>query len=147
MDYFFIILSACFLFMGMTIYGIYFLLAYFGLNPLGWCENRLCWVASMEPICFWLLSVGSVQSFSLPDLQLRSEVDTSNNLHHSLQNSGEIKWIISLLSCLHAFYLRELQSMESTSWWHTLAWTLLVGARTGSAELLPWSRSASGCFL
>ena len=45
----------------------------------------------MEPMCIWLLSVGSVQSFSLPDLQLRSELDTSDNsLHHSLQNSGEI---------------------------------------------------------
>ena len=44
----------------------------------------------MEPMCIWLLSVGSVQSFSLPDLQLRSEVDTSNNLDHSLQNSGEL---------------------------------------------------------
>ena len=91
MDYFFIILSACILFMGMTIYGIYFLLGYFGLKPLNRCENRLCWVASMEPMCIWLLSVGSVQSFSLPNLQLRSEVDTSDNsLHHSLQNSGEI---------------------------------------------------------
>ena len=45
----------------------------------------------MEPMCICLLCVGSVESFSLPDLQLRSEVDTSDNsLHHSLQNSGEI---------------------------------------------------------
>ena len=42
-------------------------------------------------MCICLLCVGSVESFSLPDLQLRSEVDTSDNsLHNSLQNSGSI---------------------------------------------------------
>ena len=89
MDYFFIILLTCFLLMGMTICGIYFLVAYFGLNPLGRLENRLCWVASMGPFGFWLLSVGTVQGFSLPNVELNSEVDTSTNLDHSLQNSGE----------------------------------------------------------
>ena len=45
----------------------------------------------MESICTCLLCIGSVESFSLPDLQLRSEVDTSDNsLHNSLQNSGSI---------------------------------------------------------
>ena len=85
MEYFYLLLSMALLVTGTFCYGIWFILGYFNLNPLNRLQNRLCW---MESICVPMLCIGSVATFSLPNFEVASEIDLSDN---SLTNSNSLE--------------------------------------------------------